>query len=264
MGHNDRERRRLALQAAILAPLTQEHLTRAGLMRGMSVVDLGCGVGDVTLLAAEMVGPEGHVTGVDMDPDALDVAAGRAREQGLENVSFVRSAVDAFTPDGAPHAVIGRHILIHTQDPLAVLRQAHAMLPSGGIAAFQEFDFAHIPRADQPLPLTAQAASIFTELFGRMGRAHMGTKLRGLFVEAGFEAPRARGEFGLDGGPESPYCEWLAESVRSVLPRAQALGIGVELAPIIDELAERLREETLSANSVFTSPIMVGCYARKS
>src|SRR5262245_2275341 len=54
MGHNDRERRRLALQGAMLAPLTEQFLTRAGIGLGMRVLDLGCGVGDVTMIAARL------------------------------------------------------------------------------------------------------------------------------------------------------------------------------------------------------------------
>ena len=57
-------------------------------------------MGDVCLLLAEMVGPEGRVTGLDFDPEYSPV----------------------YLFDG----VVGRHILIHTPDPLQVLRRAFA------------------------------------------------------------------------------------------------------------------------------------------
>ena len=57
MGHTDRERRRLALQAAILNPLTDSLLRRAGVSAGMSILELGCGIGDVSLIAARLIGP---------------------------------------------------------------------------------------------------------------------------------------------------------------------------------------------------------------
>ena len=47
MGHTDHERRRLALQAAILNPLTDAFLRRAGISAGMNVLELGCGIGEV-------------------------------------------------------------------------------------------------------------------------------------------------------------------------------------------------------------------------
>lgn len=61
LGHTDRERRRLALQAALLNPLTDSFLRRAGVSAGMRVLDLGCGIGEVTLIAARLVGPHGQV-----------------------------------------------------------------------------------------------------------------------------------------------------------------------------------------------------------
>ena len=61
MGHTDHERRRLALQAAILNPLTDAFLRRAGISAGMNVLELGCGIGEVSLIAARLVGPHGRL-----------------------------------------------------------------------------------------------------------------------------------------------------------------------------------------------------------
>ena len=58
-------RRRLADQGALLEPFTADVLRRAGLGEGMRVLDVGCGVGDVSLLAAKMVGAGGGVLGID-------------------------------------------------------------------------------------------------------------------------------------------------------------------------------------------------------
>ena len=51
MGHDERERRGLALQASILNPFTDHLLRQAGISAGMRVLDIGCGVGDISLLA---------------------------------------------------------------------------------------------------------------------------------------------------------------------------------------------------------------------
>jgi len=56
LGHNDREQLRLIRQARILAPLTENFLRTAGIVSGMRVLDIGCGMGDVTMLAAQLVG----------------------------------------------------------------------------------------------------------------------------------------------------------------------------------------------------------------
>ncbi|MGD0201735.1 MAG: methyltransferase domain-containing protein, partial [Bryobacteraceae bacterium] len=72
MGHTNPERRRLALQASILRPFTERLLREAGIAWGMHVLDIGCGVGDVSMLAAGLVGRNGSVTSVDVDPGALE------------------------------------------------------------------------------------------------------------------------------------------------------------------------------------------------
>ena len=56
---------RLLKQGQLLNPFTRRVLKEAGITAGMKVLDLGCGPGDVSLLAAELVGETGRVLGVD-------------------------------------------------------------------------------------------------------------------------------------------------------------------------------------------------------
>src|SRR3954452_22356543 len=83
------EYERLGRQAAFLRGTTERLFRAAGLAPGMRVLDVGSGSGDVALLAAGLVGPQGEVVGVDVDPAVLRVAAGRAESLGLANVRFV-------------------------------------------------------------------------------------------------------------------------------------------------------------------------------
>ncbi len=53
---------------------TSELLIKAGVKKGSKVLDIGCGRGDVSLLAADLVGSEGNVVGVDIDSGSKDVA----------------------------------------------------------------------------------------------------------------------------------------------------------------------------------------------
>jgi ubiquinone/menaquinone biosynthesis C-methylase UbiE len=128
MGHDDRERRRLSLQASIINPfterlliLTERLLIRAGISAGMRVLDVGCGVGEVSILKARLFGPHGEVTGIDMDEGALAIARRKAEESGFAHLGFVHGDVLSHRPARPVDAVIGRHILIHTRDPLAML-----------------------------------------------------------------------------------------------------------------------------------------------
>src|SRR5215813_1978678 len=106
LGYSESEFKRLTFQGELLHDLTADMLRRAGLAPGMQVLDIGCGVGDVSLLAAELVGASGAVLGVDRSAEAIKVAEWRAAQAGLKHVRFVASEVDAFSPPHTFDAVI--------------------------------------------------------------------------------------------------------------------------------------------------------------
>ena len=80
------EYERLIDQAEIFGPLTERMLRSAGIGAGMHVLDIGCGAGDVSFLVSALVGPEGSVTGVDVDGGAIGVAEHRRAAHGIANV----------------------------------------------------------------------------------------------------------------------------------------------------------------------------------
>ena len=148
-------------------------------------------------------------------------------------------------------AVIGRHILIHAKDPLAILNRIAGMLQSRGLAVFHEFDFSVTHRAWPPAPLHDRTMALFDQFFARVCCSNMGSRLWKLLIEAGFENPDCRAEYPIDGGSDSLYFEWFTESLRSILPRMVALGIVTENEVDIETLEERLRAENVAAGSCF-------------
>jgi ubiquinone/menaquinone biosynthesis C-methylase UbiE len=264
MGHDDRERRRLSLQASILNPLSDQLLRRAGLSAGLRVLDIGCGVGELSMVAARLVGRRGRVTGIDIDEGALALAAERAREQGLDHIDFAHGDIGIYRTDASYDAVIGRHILIHTPDPRVVVGMAHSLLNRGGVVVFQEYDFSVVHRPFPEAPLCERIFEIFRAFFAKAAHGNIGTRLFRLLIDAGFSSPECRVEYPMDGGADTPFYEWIAESFRSILPRATALGLvrSDEVAGI-DSLARRLEEETISHGGCLPGPAMVGCFARK-
>ena len=119
LGHTSVEQQRLIRQARVLAPLTERFLRDAGISSGMRVLDIGCGVGDVTMIAAQPVGTAGHVTSIDLDQASIETAQRRAAAFGLENTSFNRADIAAYVPPNLFDAIVGRLVRQFVPDPIA-------------------------------------------------------------------------------------------------------------------------------------------------
>ena len=135
---SDDERQRLIAQGELVAPLTRRLFGNAGIRSGMRVLDIGSGSGDVTFLAAQLVGPEGNVVGVDRDPAGVAFAGERAKAAGLTNVRFMTADFREIVLASAVDAIVGRLVLMYTADPLDALRRALRNLRSGGVIALEE------------------------------------------------------------------------------------------------------------------------------
>jgi hypothetical protein len=67
----------------------------------------------------------------------------------------------------------------------------------------------------------------------------------------------------MDGGPHSPVYEWLTETLRSLLPQMEALGMTTATTGVSDTLPERLRDEAMEQKGAVIIPPMIGAFARK-
>src|SRR5215510_7804091 len=122
LGHSETELRRLAMQSTFWGELTEEIFRRAGIGVGMHVLDVGCGPGDVSFLAAKLVGPSGRVLGIDRSEDAVRKASARAAEHGLGWCRFAVADVETFATDERFDAIVGRLVLMYLKDPARTLR----------------------------------------------------------------------------------------------------------------------------------------------
>ena len=124
-GIGDDEIARLEVQGRVTAPGTRTIFAEAGIRPGMRVLDLGCGAGDSTFVAADLVGPGGSVVGLDHSPDALARARLRAGQRGLAQVQFIEGDIHDPAPGGPFDAIVERLALWQLPDPAEVLpRQA--------------------------------------------------------------------------------------------------------------------------------------------
>lgn len=107
------------------------------LQTGERVIDIGCGAGFDSVVAARQVGPTGAVAGVDMTSDMLAKARANAAELGLEHVSFAYGlAEDLPVSDGWADVVISNGVFNLCPDKQAVLAEARRALAPGGWLQF--------------------------------------------------------------------------------------------------------------------------------
>jgi SAM-dependent methyltransferase len=263
LGRSEAETRRLIVQHQLYGPFTRQFLTAAGVTAGMKVLDVGSGAGDVALLVAELVGPQGRVVGVDTNAEILVVARARVEAAGWTTVAFRAGDVMALELDRDFDAVVGRWVLQYTPDPAALLRRARGWLRPGGIVAFQEIDLSSPPRAWPAGSLHEQVVSWTTPPPGAPGPdAEMGLKLFSTFLRAGLPAPQLRRDVPMGGGPDWPGYAYVADTVRSLLPFLTRLGLARADEVGIDTLEDRLRAQVNGQDGVQLLPAIVGAWAR--
>jgi SAM-dependent methyltransferase len=259
------EYERLSQQAAFLAGTTERLFRAAGIAPGMRVLDVGSGAGDVAILVAELVGPEGQVVGVESDRAALHTARGRIQSLGLSNVTLVEGDARTVDLDGVFDAVVGRLVLMYLADPIAALRRLVLWVRPGGLVTFQEFDF-NPTITSLSLPdetLWNHVGGLVIETFARAGtRMRMGRHLFGAFRGAGLGAPTMRDESVVGGGRDFAGYEWLAGVARSLAPMMAKSGIADVSDLSLDTLADRLRDDTVASDAVVWTPSLVGAYTR--
>lgn len=263
LGRTHAEHDRLNQQGRLISNITRHFLEEIGLCSGMTVLDVGSGVGDVAIMAARMVAPGGRVVGIDLDESALQRARHRAATEELSNVQFHACDFQDYTSSGLFDAVVGRCVLLHQPNPAMALTSVAKHARSGGIVAFQEPWFSR--------GFSFPKAALFEEVIGWLHStvrasgldSDIGLRLPSIFASAGLSAPKLTLEMLVDCSPDSEICQFVADTVRSLLPRLDQLGITASAHVQVDTLAERLRHEQAVLGSVVGVMPLMGAWCRK-
>jgi SAM-dependent methyltransferase len=152
LGYRDAEQARLQRQARELAHEARALFERIGLGAGARVVEIGCGPQGCLDLLSELVGPSGHVVGVERSEDAVALARRLVAEFGLANVEVLNGNARATgLPRSAFDVATARLVLVNVPEPEEIVAEAVALVRPGGVVAFHEADWAlHV--CDPPLP----------------------------------------------------------------------------------------------------------------
>lgn len=261
LGHADHELHRLRAQARFLEPVTRQFLREAGITRGMRVLDVGSGAGEVAFLAAELVGEAGVVLGTDKAPAAVAAATLAARERGLPNVRFREGDPAQMAFEERFDAVVGRYVLPFQADPSSMLRGIARHLVRGGLLVFHEPDWTCV-RSFPPAPLydracrwIADTTRLSEQSWNFLDRAYAA------FVAADLPPPTMRMHTFVAGGSETR--EWLVgvgDIVESLLPTMARLGVATPEEVDLESFRDRLLQEVTSNGSVIVGRSEVGAW----
>jgi ubiquinone/menaquinone biosynthesis C-methylase UbiE len=255
---------RLLLQAALYDPLTSRFLLTAGLREGMRVLDVGSGLGSVTLLVSEIVGPQGEVVGIECSQAMVEFATRRMRNAGKTNTQFVLGRAESLQLDGPFDAVVGRFVLRELDNRAATLEKLSRLLRPGGIVAFQE-KILTVPVTAVPSLPAVEKARAWMDRARALARVEleMGAKLPQIFAAAGLPAPELRLEAPIGNGTDWVGYDYLVEMVRGMLPAIRLYGIANERELRLDTLADEMRSEGAALGSVVILTPCVGAWTTR-
>ena len=199
-------------------PLTTA-LTRLGVGPGWRCVDVGAGAGDVAIELGHLVGREGRIYAVDVDPAARDFVA-EAAAAYAQVIALTQSVEDLLLPEAVDLAYC-RFLLLHVHDPQQALTSMATAVRPGGWVVAQE-------------PITS-AGRIDGTPFSMADARHpdIGALLPSLVRHAGLELVDAWGESPAGAGP-GPIRDYLLE-----LTEVDPGDASVVLPPLVTVLARR-------------------------
>ena len=263
LGRTSHETNRLIEQSKIYGASTHRLCKRAGVSKGMRVLEIGSGAGDVALMLAELVGPTGQVVGVDVNADILDTARQRATDAGRRNIEFIADDARSLAFSEKFDAVVGRFVLMYMANPGAAFATLITHLKPGGIAAFQEPEYTLYPACLHPdTPLMNQLITWILDVFAHSS-AHldMGIGMYKAFVDAGLPPPTIHLESPI--GAEKTWAgyRYMATIFQSLLPLLEKYGLATAEQVDVDTLASRIRQEVIAAKRPFFLPLHVTAYS---
>jgi len=132
------DRLRLERLNKLYNPLSQYFLLQNGLKVGMTVLEVGCGAGDMACWLAKTVGPEGKVVAIDSSPEQIAICEKKAKAQGFNNIQCLCMDVrEMDTLSDRFDMTYGRWVIYFTPDPRLVFEKIISVLKPGGVLSYE-------------------------------------------------------------------------------------------------------------------------------
>ncbi len=173
-----------------MAPATEAMFALASIEAGSRVLDLACGAGGQTLLAARKVGPQGHVVASDISDTMLRHVRENARTAGLDNVPTLPGAAEdlVLDPDAFDAVVCQLALMLFTSPEKALANVRRGLRPGGKLAVVVFTTTAMNPLMTRPMEILLRHAGKAPPAPGQPGIFALGSpgKMEQLFSECGF------------------------------------------------------------------------------
>ncbi len=223
------------------------------LASGVSILDVGCGPGTITLDLAKRVAP-GAVVGIDAAPAAIEAAEEEAARQGRTNVEFRIADLYALDIDDDAFDIVHAHqVLQHLTDPVAALREMRRVCKPDGIVAARDSDYEAMTWYP-PVP----AMSAWLRMYDAVARANDSEPNAGRFLlswahAAGFTDVTPGASAWCYATPEDRawWGELWADRITQSAIAQQAVEIGAATAAELQEMAAAWRKWTTEPDGWF-------------
>jgi ubiquinone/menaquinone biosynthesis C-methylase UbiE len=206
--------------------INQASLREIGLRGGEKILDVGCGLAQLTRAMGRAAGSTGRVVGVERDARQRQEALRQAREEGEENLVEIREGNALALPLaeaewGTFDVAHARFVLEHVRDPLSVVRQMARAVRPGGRVVLEDDDHDVLRLWPEP-PGLGPLWQAYVRAYDRLGNdPYVGRRLVALLHEAG-ALPRRNTWLFFGSCPGNPTFQIVVNNLADILAGARA------------------------------------------
>ena len=161
-------RERLELVDHLYGPYSHQFLKKLPLQPGMTVADVGCGIGTMSTWFAKAVGSAGQVTAIDSSEAQLSIAKEKARNQNLTNIEFIQSSIFELPKIKCFDLVYCRFLLIHLPQAKQACEIMFNLVKENGFLICEEYTLSHCRSQPESIVFN-QAMKLMIDLGQRSG-----------------------------------------------------------------------------------------------